>query len=110
MHARAPRLIPDALLGVPPALEALNAKPIGSPPVMTAELIASSRGKRWCLSNARAGAELGWVPRIPLKISLRDTLTTLRTLRAAEAKSEPHVIPVGLNAAVLAPSSKQGAR
>jgi dihydroflavonol-4-reductase len=108
--ARAPRLIPDALLGVLPMLEALNAKVTGSPRVMTAELIASSRGKRWCLSNARAGAELGWAPRIPLKTSLLDTLTTLRALRAAEAKGGPQAIPVGLNAAVLAPSAKQGAR
>jgi nucleoside-diphosphate-sugar epimerase len=85
--ACAPRLIPDALLGALPLLDALNAKLSGSPRLMTAELIASSRGQLWQLSNARARAELGWVPRVPLETSLRDTLTTLSELRAAEGKT-----------------------
>ena len=85
--ARAPWLIPDALVGALPMLEALSAKLLGSPRLMTAELIAGSKGKLWCLSNARARAELGWAPRIPLETSLLDTLITLRHLRAAEANA-----------------------
>ena len=83
--ASAPLLFPNVLLGALPMLDALNAKLLGSPRLMTPELIASTRGKLWCLSNARARAELGWAPRIPLEISLFDTLATLRSLRAAEA-------------------------
>ena len=85
----APRLLPDAFLAALPMLEAMNAKLFGIPRIMTAELIASTKGKRWCLSNARARAELGWVPRIPLETSLADTLSTLRALRAAEVRRGP---------------------
>jgi dihydroflavonol-4-reductase len=92
---RAPWLIPNALLGAVPLLEALNAKLLGSPRLMTAELIASSRGKLWCVSNARAKAELGWAPRVSLETSLLDTLTCLMKLRAAEGKRGPGGAPVG---------------
>jgi dihydroflavonol-4-reductase len=87
--ARAPWLLPDALLGVLPLVDALNAKLLGSPRLVTPEFIASSRGKLWRLSNARARAELGWAPRVPLETSLLDTLTTIRRLRASEGKSGP---------------------
>ena len=84
--ACAPRLIPDALLRVFPMLEALNARLRGDRRLTTPAFFASSRGRQWCLSNAKARNELGWAPRIPLETSLADTLTTLRGLRAAAGK------------------------
>jgi dihydroflavonol-4-reductase len=91
----APRLIPDALVGALPLLEALNAKLLGGPRLMTPELIASSKGKVWCFSHARARAELGWAPRISLETSLADTLMTLRRLRASERNARPAAESVG---------------
>lgn len=106
--ACAPRLLPDALLGALPLLEAVQAKLLGSPRLMTAELIASSRGKLWCLSNARARAELGWAPRIPLETSLADTLMTLRRLRIAE-RTRGVVVPVAPSPARPSTRAKAGA-
>ena len=87
--ARARWRLPDALLGLLPLMDPLNAKLLGSPRLVRPEFIATSKGKLWRLSNARAKAELDWAPRVPLETSLLDTLTTIRRLRASEGKSGP---------------------
>jgi dihydroflavonol-4-reductase len=107
--ARPPWLIPDALLGALPMLDALSAKLLRTPRLMTPELIASSRGKLWCLSNARARTELGWVPRVPLDTSLKDTLAVLRALRASEGKGGPAVASVEHRLSGPSPRAKAGA-
>lgn len=84
-----PWLLPDAMLGLLPALEGVHARLADSPRVMTPELVACCRGKVWHLSNARARTALGWAPKVSLKRSLADTLAVLRALRTAEGRSTP---------------------
>ena len=82
----APRALPETLVGVLPALDALNAMVLGSPRVMSAELVALVRGSVLPNDNSRAKTELGWKPEIPLEVSLSDTIDALRALRRAEGK------------------------
>jgi len=91
---RSTRVLPDALLGALPFLDWLSAKLAGTPRALTAEFISTVQGKVWALSNARARAELGWAPRVPLETSLADTLHTLRGLRAAEGKRGASLAPL----------------
>jgi dihydroflavonol-4-reductase len=80
----APRALPESLFGALPALDALNAVLLGSPRVMTAELVGMVRGAALPNDNSRAKAELGWRPEVPLDVSLSDTVDALRALRRAE--------------------------
>lgn len=82
----APRALPETLVGVLPALDALNAMLLGSPRVMSAELVGLMRGAVLPNDNSRAKAELGWKPEIPLDVSLSETIDTLRALRRAEGR------------------------
>jgi dihydroflavonol-4-reductase len=80
----APGQIPSFALGLAPFFDAMNAKLLGSPRVMTPELVASIRGKSFNVSNERAKAALGWKQEIPLEQSLADTMHAIRVLRRQE--------------------------
>lgn len=82
----APRALPEPLLGALPALDALNAMLLGSPRVMSAELVALVRGAVLPNDSSRAKADLGWRPEISLDVSLSETIDALRALRRAEGK------------------------
>ena len=83
----ASRVLPEALLAVLPALDALSAMLLGSPRVVTAELIGTTRGVVFASDNSRAKSELGWTPEIPLEVSLSETVDAIRALRRAEGKA-----------------------
>lgn len=91
MHAIDPdivaakRHVPDALVRLLPAFEALGARLMGFPRTLTPEIVRSLSGKCWNVSAARAQRELGWRPEVTLMRSVSDTLASLRALRASEA-------------------------
>ena len=91
MHAIDPDIVaakgyvPDALLGLLPALDALWARWLRTPRTLTPELVRSLEGKCWSVSAARAQRELGWRPEVTLQRSVSDTIASLRALRASEA-------------------------
>jgi len=94
LHAIDPRVrLP--LMGLPvfmartlPLFDRLNHRMFGTPRVATPELIATAvSGRHWNVSSARAQAELGWAPAIPLERSLRDTMDAIRARRAAHLKA-----------------------
>jgi dihydroflavonol-4-reductase len=80
----APGQIRNLALGLAPLFDAMNARLLGSPRVMTPELVASIKGKSFRVSTERASAELGWRPEIPLEHSLADTMHAIRALRRLE--------------------------
>jgi dihydroflavonol-4-reductase len=80
-------LIPDFAVGLAPFVDAINARLLGSPRVMTPELVASVKGKVFNMSNARAKAELGWTQEVSLEESLADTMSAIRTLRRREGRA-----------------------
>lgn len=69
------------LMRVAPLFDWLNHKLIGSPRVMTPELVASVKGRVWNASTARIRRELGWTQDVPLDQSLRDMMQTIRARR-----------------------------
>lgn len=77
--------IPNLMMGAAPFFDWVNHKLTGSPRVMTPELIATVRGKRWNASNARIKRELGWQQATPLETSLRDMIEMIRVNRAARS-------------------------
>jgi len=82
----APRALPEALLGALPAFDALNAVLLGSPRVVTAEMVGTMRGGVPSNDNSRAKAELGWKPEVPLDVSLSETIDAIRALRRSEGQ------------------------
>jgi dihydroflavonol-4-reductase len=76
--------IPSFALGLAPFFDAMNAKLLWSPRVMTPELVASIKGKSFSVSTERAKAELGWRQEVLLEQSLADTMHAIRALRRLE--------------------------
>jgi nucleoside-diphosphate-sugar epimerase len=89
MHAIDPRVpaapmtIPDFMGPLLPYLDWLNSKLCNSPLTLTPEFVAATLGRQFNASNARARAELGWRPEIPISRTLSDTMDTIRAHRAA---------------------------
>jgi dihydroflavonol-4-reductase len=81
------RLIPDFAIGLAPFFDAISARLLGSPRLMTPELVASVKGKIFNVSNARAKAELGWTQQVSLETSLADTMAAIRALRRREGRT-----------------------
>ena len=73
--------IPRPLMRALPFFDWLHHKLMGSPRVMTPELVASLRGRVWNASNARIKRELGWHQAVPLETSLRDMMDAIRAAR-----------------------------
>lgn len=90
MHAIDPKIgralmtLPDFALAAAPFFDRLNHRLLDSPRLLTAELVATLRGKVWNASNERAKRELGWRQAIPLETSLRDTIEILKACRASK--------------------------
>lgn len=80
---------PDFMAFSFPFFDWLNSKTLRTPRIATPELIATFSGKRWNASNRRARELLGWEPRISLEQSLRDTMETIRALRAGRGALVP---------------------
>jgi dihydroflavonol-4-reductase len=78
--------LPDFLSPILPYLDQLNSRTLGSPRALTPEFVESIHGRLFSASNARAKAELGWSPQIPIRQSLGDTIEAIRAMRRAEAK------------------------
>ena len=76
--------LPDFLSPVLPYIDQLNSRTLGSPRTLTPELVESVHGRLFSASNARAKAELGWSPQIPIRQSFSDTIDAIRALRRAE--------------------------
>jgi dihydroflavonol-4-reductase len=103
----APRVLPESLFGVLPALDALSAVLLDSPRVVTAELVGMVRGVIPPNDNSRAKAELGWKPEVALEVSLSDTVDAIRALRRAEGKGLRVFARTRASAAVLSTPPKQ---
>lgn len=103
MHAidhnvrRALITLPDFMAAAAPFFDRLNHRLLGSPRVLSPELVATMRGKVWNASNQRAQRELGWRQEIPLETSLRDTMDALK-MRATRTGS-PATTPFELRRA-----------
>ena len=78
--------LPDFLSPVLPYLDHLNSRFLGSPRTLTPEFVESVQGRLFSASNARARAELGWSPQIPIRQSLSDTIEAIRALRRSEGQ------------------------
>lgn len=70
--------LPGLMEPLLPLFDRLNQRMLGTPRVMSPELMATVRGKVWNVSNARAKRELGWQQAIPLDVSLRDTIEAIK--------------------------------
>lgn len=82
------RTVPASLMTMPdfmgtllPYLDWLNSKLHDSPLTLTPEFVEAMLGRQFNASNARARAELGWAPEIPVRQTVADTMETIRTLR-----------------------------
>lgn len=83
---RAPIVLPDILGPLFPYLDWMNSKLNDSPVTLTPELVEAMLGRRFNASNARARAELGWSPDIPLRQTLAETMDTIRQLRRSAGR------------------------
>jgi dihydroflavonol-4-reductase len=85
--AAAPIVLPDIVMSVGPAFDWLRASLLGTPRMVSRELIDTIRGRVTKASNARAKAELGWRQSIGLDRSLSETMAAIRALRRQEGHS-----------------------
>jgi dihydroflavonol-4-reductase len=92
MHAVDPKVprplftTPDFLGPLLPYLDWLSAKLRDTPPTLTPEFVEAILGRQFSVSNARARAELGWRPEIPISQTLSDTMDTIRALRRSAGR------------------------
>ena len=80
IDARVPRpmfTVPTFAYGGLPVFDWLLNKTIGTPRSMTREFIAGFRTGNMLASNKMTKDKLGWVDRVPIETSLRDTMTEL---------------------------------
>lgn len=78
--------LPDFLTPVMPFLELVSSRALGTPRMLTPEFAESIQGRLFSASNARARAELGWSPGIPIRQSLADTISAIKALRRREGR------------------------
>jgi dihydroflavonol-4-reductase len=82
----APMTMPDFTGPLLPYLDWLNSRLFDSPLTVTPEFVEAMLGKQFHASNARARAELGWRPEIPISQTLSDTMDTIRALRRSAGR------------------------
>jgi dihydroflavonol-4-reductase len=80
----APAVLPDFVMSAGPALDWLRSSLLGTPRMVSRELVSTMRGKVTKASNARAQADLGWRQSIGLDRSLSETMAAIRALRRRE--------------------------
>lgn len=73
--------LPDFLLGTMPLVDRFNRLTLGSPLVVSAEAIATMKGKQFNFSNQRIKDVLGWRQTVTQEQTLRDTMTAIRARR-----------------------------
>lgn len=83
---RSPMVLPDMMGPLFPYMDWLNSKLNDGPVTLTPELVEAMLGRQFNASNARARAELGWAPEIPLRQTLMDTMETIRELRRSAGR------------------------
>jgi dihydroflavonol-4-reductase len=92
MHAVDPKVprplmtMPDFMGPLLPYLDWLNSKLSDAPLTLTPEFVDAILGRQFNASNARARAELGWQPEIPISQTLSDTMETIRMLRRSAGR------------------------
>jgi nucleoside-diphosphate-sugar epimerase len=74
--------LPAFAMPVLPYLEALVAVLGKTPRILTPEMAATMRGRRYNITAARIRRELGWSPAITLAHSLEDTMAAIRASKA----------------------------
>lgn len=77
----APMTLPDFMGTLLPYLDWVNSNLYDSPLTLTPEFVEAMLGHQFNASNARARAELGWAPEIPIRQTLADTMDAIRALR-----------------------------
>jgi dihydroflavonol-4-reductase len=77
--------MPGFVLAIAPIFDRLNHWTLGTPRIVSPELIATFRGKIWNASSARIKRELGWRQAVPIEASLKDTIDNLRAIRSRRA-------------------------
>ncbi|HYE39868.1 MAG TPA: NAD-dependent epimerase/dehydratase family protein [Ramlibacter sp.] len=82
----APVTMPNVFGPILPYLDWLNSKLYDSPLTLTPEFVEAMLGRQFNASNARARAELGWRPEIPIGQTLSDTMDAIRHLRRSAGR------------------------
>ena len=77
----APMTLPDFMESALPYLDWMNSKLLDSPLTLTPAVAQAMTGRLFNASNARARAELGWAPEIPIRQTLAETMEAIRTMR-----------------------------
>ncbi len=80
----APAVLPDFVMSVGPHLDWLRSSLLGTPRMVSRELVGTMRGKVTKASNARAKNELGWQQSVGLDRSLAETMAAIRAFRRQE--------------------------
>jgi dihydroflavonol-4-reductase len=92
MHAIDPKVpvppltLPNFVGPILPYLDWLNSKLHDSPITLTPEFVEAMLGRQFNGSNARARAELGWQPEVPIRQTLSDTMDGIRELRRSAGR------------------------
>lgn len=88
MHQIDPR-IPKSLMAMPafmagalPLFDALNARTLGTPRLVTPDFVAACKGLWYSYSNAKAKRALGWAPKVGIRETLERTLVQLKAIGA----------------------------
>lgn len=82
----APITMPNLMGPILPYFDWLNSKLYDSPLTLTPEFVEAMLGRQFNASNARARAELGWRPEIPISQTLSDTMEAIRQLRRSAGR------------------------
>lgn len=82
----APRILSRRLTRLMPAIDALSARALGAPRTIEPRMARAYARGTYRLSNARARQVLKWAPTVPLRLSLADTMSTIRELRRLEGR------------------------
>jgi dihydroflavonol-4-reductase len=78
--------LPDFVGPLLPYFDWLNSRLYDSPLTLTPEFVDAMLGRQFNASNARARAELGWQPEVPISQTLSDTMETIRELRRSAGR------------------------
>lgn len=82
----APLLLPNMILSAAPALDWVGSKLLGTPRMVSRDLVKTMRGKVSKVSTARAKSELGWSQDVSIDVSLRETMNAIRALRQTSSR------------------------
>ena len=75
---KAMTVVPKPMYGALPFFDWMSNKTLGTPRTITAEVASAFKKGDMLADNSRAKRELGWVPKVTLEQTLRDTMAELR--------------------------------